>query len=217
MLDYPDETHALMEYLTNNALSQMRFYEREGLLRLNNGNHDSFGTSFNFTDELPQKDWDGGALRLKDMWMSSNSQETVGISPKMFHEFCFPYYSRVCEPAGLIYFGCCEPVSPFWEDSISKLPNLKKASISRWCDEEYMGEALRGTKIVYSCKPDPNFLSVDRTLDGEAWSKHIRKSIEAARGCQMEIIIRDVYTLHGNIENARRAIDLARHEINRVW
>ena len=215
MLDYPDETHRLMEYLTSNALSQMRFYEREGLLRPNNGNHTSFGSSFNFTDELPQKDWDGGSLRLKDMWLSSNSQETVGVSPQMFHEFCFPYYSRVCEPAGLIYYGCCEPVSPLWEDSISKLPHLKKVSVSRWCDESYMGEALRGTDVVYSRKPDPNFLSVDRTLDEDAWSKHIRKSIDAARECQMEIIIRDVYTLHGNIENARRAVELARREAER--
>lgn len=216
MFDSPDETHALMEYLTQNALSIMRFYEREGLLLPNNGNHDSFGSSYNFTDELPQKDWNGGPLRLKDMFLSSNSQETVGVSPAMFNEFCLPYYCRVCEPAGLIYYGCCEPASPFWESSLSKLPHLKKISISRWCDEEFMGEALRGTGIVFSRKPDPNFLSVDKHLDEEAWAGHISKSLAAARGCQMEIIIRDVYTLHGDIGNARRAVEIARREVDRA-
>lgn len=216
MYDYPDETHALMEYLTQNALRLMRFYESEGLLMPNNGNHQSFGSSFNFTDELPQKDYSGGPYRLKDMFLSSNSQETVGVSPRMFKEFCLPYYTRVCEPAGLIYYGCCEPASPFWETSLSKLPNLKKISISRWCDEKYMGEALRGSGIVYSRKPDPNFLSVDQRLDEEAWAQHIRNSLEAARGCQMEIIIRDVYTLHGDIGNARRAVDTARREVDRA-
>lgn len=216
MFDYPDEMHILMEYLTQNALTLMRFYEREGLLLPNNGNHESCWSSFNFTDELPQKDWIGGSCRLKDMFLSTNSQETVGVSPKLFQEFFLPYYMRVCEPAGLIYYGCCEPVSAIWETSISRLPHLKKVSISRWCDEPYMGEALRGTAIVYSRKPDPNFLSVDRYLNEETWAVHIRKSLEAAQGCQMEILIRDVYTLHGNIGNARRAVEIARHEVDRA-
>ncbi|HBP38106.1 MAG TPA: hypothetical protein DD640_05090 [Clostridiales bacterium] len=214
LCDYPSETHVLMEYLTQNALHIMRFFEREELLRPNNGNHASFGSSFNFTNLLPQPDRQKELLRLRDMWLSTNSQESVGISPDMFCEFCLPYYTRVCEQAGLIYYGCCEPVSPIWNKAISQLPNLKKVSISRWCDESYMGDALRGTDIVYSRKPDPNFLSVDVSLDEESWSAHIRKSIEAARGCQMEFIIRDVYTLHGNINNARRAVELARKQID---
>jgi hypothetical protein len=55
-------------------------------------------------------------------------------------------------------------VHPFWED-IRLLPHLKKVSISRWCNEKFMGEALRGTGIVYSRKPDPRFLGIDVKLD----------------------------------------------------
>ncbi len=216
MYDYPEETHALMEYLTGNALALMSFHESQGLLTPSNGNHSSFGSSFNFTDELPQLDYAGGPYRLKDMFLSTNSQETVGVSPAMFVEFCLPYYQRICEQAGLMYYGCCEPASPLWERAISKLPNLKKVSISRWCDEALMGEALRGTGIVYSRKPHPNFLSVDVHLDEEAWAAHIRDSLQAARGCQMEFIIRDVYTLHGNLDNGRRAVEVARREIDKA-
>jgi hypothetical protein len=194
----------------------MHYYEREGLLTPSNGNHSSFGSSYNFTDELPQMDYTGGPYRLRDMFLSANSQETVGVSPRMFQEFCLPYYIRVCEQAGLIYYGCCEPASPFWDAAISKLPNLKKVSISRWCDEQFMGDALQGSGIVYSRKPDPNYLSVDRHLNEEAWAMHIRTSLHAARGCQMEIIIRDVYTLHGDIGNARRAVEIARGEVDRA-
>ena len=79
-----------------------------------------------------------------------------------------------------------------------------------------MGEALRGTGIVYSRKPHPNFLSVDVRLDEEAWAAHIRDSLQAARGCQMEFIIRDVYTLHGNLDNGRRAVEIARREIDKA-
>ncbi len=216
MLDMPDEVHRLMGFLRDNALRVMRWAEAEGLLRLNNGNQDSFGSSYNFTTKLPAPGYDGGPARLIDMWGNANSQETVGISPRMFHEFCFPYYRDVCEPVGLVYYGCCEPAHPFWDD-ISALPNLKKVSISRWCDERFMGEALQGTDIVYSRKPDPNFLSVDQRLDEEAWAAHIRATLDATPDVFVEFIIRDVYTVHDDLGNARRAVEVARGEIDRAY
>jgi hypothetical protein len=216
MYDSPDAVHRLMGYLRDNALRVMRWAEAEELLRLNNGNQDSFGSSYNFTTRLPQPGYNGGPVQPRDMWGASNSQETVGISPQMFHEFCFPYYREVCEPMGLLYYGCCEPAHPFWDD-IRELPNLKKVSISRWCDQEFMGEALRGTEIVFSRKPDPNFLSVDVKLNEAAWATHIRETLEATRGVFVEFIIRDVYTVHGDLNNARRSVDLARREIDRHY
>jgi len=214
MYDQPDHLHQLMSYLRDNALRMMHWAEAEGLLRVNNANQDSFGSSYNFTTRLPASGQPSEAAHLIDMWGSTNSQETVGVSPQKYHEFCFPYYRAVCEPMGLVYYGCCEPAHPFWED-IRQVPHLKKVSISRWCDQHFMGEALQGTEIVFSRKPDPNYLSVDEKLDEEAWAKHIRESLEAARGVFVEFIIRDVYTVHGNIENARRAVEIARGEIDK--
>jgi len=216
MYDSPEETHRLMAYLRNNCLSLMRWGESEGLYRLNNQNQDSFGSSYNFTTKLPAAGYTGGPARTRDMWGCANSQETVGVSPEMFHEFCFPYYRDCCEPMGLMYYGCCEPAHPFWED-IRALPHLKKVSISRWCDEAFMGEALRGTDVIYSRKPDPNFLSVDAKLDEEAWAAHIRKTLEATRGVGVEFIIRDVYTVHGDLNNPRRAVEVARREIDKRY
>jgi hypothetical protein len=63
----------------------MHWAEAEGLLRLNNGNQESFGSSYNFTTRLPAEGYDGEHARLRDMWGNANSQETVGISPRMFH------------------------------------------------------------------------------------------------------------------------------------
>ncbi len=208
MYDAPDELHQLMGYLRDNALRTMRWAEAEGLLIANNGNDESFGSSFNFTEEIPRPGRPPGQLECRDMWGDANSQETVGVSPDLFHEFCAPYYRDVCEPLGLIYYGCCEPVHPFWED-LRNLPNLRKVSISKWCDEALMGEALRGTGIVYSRKPDPNFLSVDRTLNESAWAEHIRATLRATEGVPLEIIVRDVYTVHGDVGNARRAVEVA--------
>jgi len=219
MIEEPDKIHALMGYLRDNCLRIWRWAEREGLLRANNGNQTSFGSSFNFTRKLPphHPPAEPGAnvdtpARLSDIFGSCNSQETVGLSSEMYHEFCFPYYRDVAEPLGLLYYGCCEPVHPFWED-VSRYPHLKKVSISRWCDEKFVGERLRGTDVVFSRKPDPNFLGVDPVLREDAWRAHIAETLQAARGVQLEIIVRDVYSVHGNMNNPRRAIEIAREEI----
>jgi hypothetical protein len=206
MYDNPDDLHRLMAFLRDNALRVMRWAEAEGLLRLPDY----------LTNRLPAPGYKGPAARLRDMWGSSESQETVGISPAMFHEFCFPYYRAICEPMGLLYFGCCEPAHPFWDD-LRRLPHLKNISISRWCDQRFMGDALRGTDIVFSRKPDPKFFGVDVKLDEAAWVAHIRETLEATRGVFVEFIMRDVYTVHGNLGKPRRAIELARNEITRYY
>ena len=216
MYEAPDSVHRLMGFLRDNALKVMRWAESEGLLRLNNENQDSFGSSTNFTRRLPAPGFRGEAARLCDMWGCANSQETVGVSPAMFSEFCFPYYRDVTEPMGLLYYGCCEPVSPFWKD-ISRLPHLKKVSVSKWCDQKLVGEALRGSGIVYSRKPDPNLLGVDVKLNEAGFSAHIRETLDAAQGCFLEILFRDVYTVHGDLNKPRRAVELTRAEIARHW
>ena len=80
-----------------------------------------------------------------------------------------------------------------------------------------MGERLRGSRVIYHRKPSPNFLGVGETLDEEAFRKHIRRSLEAARGCKMEITQRDVYTLNHNPEKGRRFVQIIREEIEDHW
>jgi hypothetical protein len=214
MLTDPDEVHRLMTYLTDNAIYIYQWMETEGLLLVNNGNQDSFGSSYNFTTRLPSSGYTGGPARLCDFWGNTNAEETVGISPELFKEFCLPYYIRVCEPFGLIYYGCCEAVDPIWE-SVKRIPHLKKVSVSAWCDQQIMGEALRDSEIVFSRKADPRFVGVDIKLNEESWKAYIRETLKETHNVFTEFIFRDVYTLHGNLGKMRRAIDLTRLEIAR--
>ena len=80
-----------------------------------------------------------------------------------------------------------------------------------------IGERLRGTPIVYSRKPDPNLLGVDVELREEVWRSHIRETLEATRGVFLEFIVRDVYTVHGNLAKVRRAVEIAREEIDKGY
>lgn len=210
MMDYPGETHALLNLILRDSLDYMTWQEREGLLTLNNHNSKVGAGSYGFTRQLPTDETKKtGLIGLKDLWGNMNSQESVGISPAMYEEFIFPVYRIASRLFGMIYYGCCEPVHAIWENCLSKLPNLKKVSVSNWCDEALMGEALAGTGLVYSRKPSPNFLGVG-TFREDDFRSHIQFTMDAARHCRKEIIIRDVYTLDHDREKARRAIDIIR-------
>jgi len=107
-------------------------------------------------------------------------------------------------------------VHPVW-DCIKQMSQLKKISISRWCDEDYMGDALEGTDIVYSRNPDPKYLGINVSLDEESWREHIRKTIKATRRVFTEFIMRDIYTVHGNLDKVRRSVEIAREKIDRHY
>ena len=219
MYDAPDELHQLMAMLRDNAKRIALWAEAEGLLTINNQNQCTCGTCFNFTTKLPRRPVENGKVRLSDMWLREDSQETVGVSPELFHEFCHPYYADLASLYGFVYWGCCEPADTIWEKSLSKLPNLRAVSISRWANEERMAEAFAGRDIVFSRKPDPNLFSLHYDLDESAWRAHIRATLEACtkHSVPCEFVVRDVYSMKGNLMKTRRAVELANEEIDRFY
>jgi hypothetical protein len=218
LVDYPDEFHEIMRRMTNDYITYLRWMEAESLLSLNNGNDGIGQGTFGFTNNLPGKSFNSNmGVTSANLWGYTDSQETVSISPAMFDEFFFPYYLEVAKQFGLLSYGCCEPVHSNWEKSLSKLPNLRKISISPWCDEEYMGQILKGSNTIYHRKPSPNFVGVGKELDEEAYKKHILKTINCAKGCKLEFSFRDVYALSGNPDKPRRAVQIVRELLEESW
>jgi hypothetical protein len=210
MMNEAEDFHRLMRMVTDDLKRCLRWQEERGLLVLNNGNDYMGSGSFCFSDELPQKDF-AGAVRSRDLWGHVNSQESIGISPDQFAEFVYPYYEELAGEYGLVYYGCCEPVHAYWDSSLSRLPGLRKISISPWCDEEAMGERLAGGKVIYSRKPSPNFIGIKADFDEAAFTAYIQKTAAAVKGrCKAEFIFRDIYTLHGNLAKTRGAVEITR-------
>ncbi len=218
MYDYPELFKEMMDRIANDTLAYYKFLEEKRLI-LPTTTFEGVGQgTWSFTNELPgEEEWKKRPFTPKDVWGFMDSQETVGISPAMYEEFIFPCYKKIAEQFGLFSYGCCEPVDPIWDNCISKLTNLRKVSISPWCNEEVMGEKLQGSKVIFHRKPSPNFLGVNPVLDEEALRQHIRKSLTAARGCKMEITQRDVYTIHNDVAKARRYVEIIRQEIENHW
>ena len=173
MYDCPDTFHAFINQITKDYLSYFKFLENENLIMPTIGREELGQGSLCYTDELPGFDIYGTRkFTTKDIWGFMDSQETVGISPAMFEEFIFPYYKKVAQQYGMLSYGCCEPVDSIWDNCLSKLDNLKKVSISPWCNEEFMADRLKGKKIIYHRKPSPNYLGVGKNLDEVAFKEH---------------------------------------------
>ncbi len=207
MMDEPDDFHRLMRFVTDELHRFLRWQEDNGLLLLNHGNDYMGSGSYCFLDGFAAE---SGPVRSTSLWGHFNSQESVGISPSMFQEFIFPYYAEIAAEFGLLYYGCCEPVDAIWDDCLAKLDNLRKVSISPWCNEEFMAQRLAGSQTIYSRKPSPNFIGLNHAFDEPAFRSHIEKTAGLTRNCKTEYIFRDIYTLSGNIDKVRQAVRITR-------
>ncbi len=211
MLDNPAGLHRLMAFLRDELLHLLDWFEREGLLHLNNENDYVGSGGIGYTDELPQPDHvPGQPVRLWDMWGLCESQETVGVSPAMFEEFVFPYQVPVISRFGLSYYGCCEPIHKRVK-IIKRLPNLRSLSVSPWCDQRLMADEL-GPRYVFCRKPSPALISTGH-FDEQAIRADVRATLQAAGGrCPLEFAMKDVHTLHDEPWRMSRWVEIARQE-----
>jgi len=212
--DDPALIHRLMAFLRDANLAKLDFLEKENLLSPNS-DHSYVGSGgLGYTRELPKGDPTGAPLTARDLWGFTESQETVGISPEMFEEFVFQYQEPIQRRFGLNCYGCCEPLDPRWH-AVEKTPNLRRVSVSPWADQQKMAAAL-GDRYVYSRKPAPAPLALAH-LDEELVRRDLRETLEIARGCVVELIMKDNHTLGGNPHNLVRWVEIAREEIARVY
>ena len=211
MYDNPAGLHRIMKFLHDDHLAFARWAEREGLLTLNNENDYIGSGSMGYTRDLPRPGLVPGApARMQDLWLLLESQETVGVGPELFEEFIFPYHLSMASHFGKVYYGCCEPVHSRWH-VLKRMPNLARVSVSPWADEAFMAREL-GRNVVYSRKPNPAMISTEK-FDETAIRADLRRTLTTARGCRVELIMKDVHTLNNEPERLPRWVQLARETI----
>ena len=208
MMDDEERFQSMLNRLADDYLDFFRLQEQQGLVNSHTRMQHLSQGSYCFTNELEEG---VSPAKLSGSWLYMDSQETSGVSPAMYRDLVFPAYAKLMSHFGLISYGCCEACHPIWDDCLSKVPNLRKVSISPWCDEAFMGERLQGTGITFLRKPPATLLGMDTPeLDEEAVLNCFRKTAQAAKGCKLEIAQRDVYMVGGSAEKVRRYVELAR-------
>jgi hypothetical protein len=212
LAENPTLMHRLMGILSRGTLALLEALEEGGLLYLNNDGAYIGSGALGWTDELPQKDFTG-MVRLQDLWGLAESQETVGVSPRMFGEFIFPYQLPLMQRFGLICYGCCEPADNRWK-YLSTLPNLRRVSVSPWSDRAKMA-GLLGNRYIFSLKPNPAHLAME-TFDEELVRSALRTDLEAGRGCRVEVVMKDNHTIRNDPRRVIRWVQIAKEEAERI-
>lgn len=209
MYDNPDGLHRLMQFLRDDMLNFIGWFEREGLLTPNNAGNNCGSGGIAFTSDLHPAET---GTQLKDCWGFAESQETVGVSPQMFEEFILPYQVPLLEKFGLTYYGCCEGLEHRLDYVLHRVKNIRRISVAPKADQAILAEKLQG-RYVYCRKADPvpvcvEFNEADIRAD-------LRRTLTVAKGQPLELILKDTHTVQNEPWRLGRWVQIAREEINR--
>lgn len=197
LVERPEFMHRIMRKLTDISLSYLD--QLEDLDLLDNNAYSLHCTPIH-TDDLPGKGFNGEKVTRKDIWGRGVAQIFGSVSKQMHDEFDITYMKEVLGQCGLVYYGCCEPLDRKI-DIVSKIPNLRKISITPWADVNVAAEAI-GDRYVLSSKPNPSSVAVP-VLDKDNLRKEIGTILDACRrnNCSCDIVLKDISTCHNRPEN----------------
>ncbi|MDW7759186.1 MAG: hypothetical protein SCM96_00935 [Acidobacteriota bacterium] len=196
----PELVHAAVSRLVDAYLSRLDQWENLNLLAWSEGNHRVGSGGLGYASDLPAPGFDARRVRPIDQWGCAAAQIFSDVSPAMHEEFALRYERRWLERFGLNYYGCCDALHNKI-DILKSIPRLRKISMSPWADID-KGAAAIGTDFVFSWKPNPAILAEER-WDPERARAEIRDALQRTRGLAVEIIMKDISTVH--------------HEPRRLW
>jgi hypothetical protein len=192
MYEQPDLVHAGVERMVDAWMVELDQFEARNLLSLDCDNTRIGSGGYGYTSDLPGTDFDPQYIKPHNMWGCSNAQIFSEVSPRFHWEFALEHDLRWLSRWGLNYYGCCEPLDGKAE-LLKRIPNLRKVSVTPWCNTERAVEAI-GPKWVMSRKPNPAVFADDHWNPDRA-RQDLRDFLDRARGCHVELIMKDISTV----------------------
>ncbi len=205
-IERPDWVHQVLGKMLQARLSAFEQYEKLGLLNLNNSNNEVGTSALGYTDELPQDDYDGTNVRLKDLWGFSASQVFVSVGDGMYEEFANRYDKQFFSRVGLGVIGCCEPLERRM-DFVRAIPNIRIVSMSEWIDREKAAEELKDD-YVFAYKPTGTHFASD-IWDLDVERKDLEDLLQKTKDCVVEIHHNAASTCRNQPERISQWVDMA--------
>lgn len=203
----PDLVHLVMQRFLDANLNMLEQFRKLNLLSFLEGAYRVGSGGLGCTSALPAENYDPEHVRTKDQWGCAIAQIFGEVSPEMHEEFALQYERRWLENFGLAYYGCCEPLHNK-VGILRSIPNLRKISASPWCNlEKLISEVNRD--YVISLKPNPAMFATEE-FDLAAAEKTLRNQLETLKGANVEIILKDLSTIRGDVTRLTRWSEMAK-------
>jgi len=193
LVERPGLVHAAVDRMVDAWMAELDQFTELNLLSLDCNNTRIGSGGYGYSRDLPGEDYDPARVGPHNLWGCSNAQIFSDVSPEMHWDFAVQHDLRWLERWRLTYYGCCEPLDKKIE-VLRRIPNLRKISVSPWCDTERTVERI-GADYVVSRKPSPAIFAED-DWHPERARDDLRRFLERAVGpCHVELIMKDISTV----------------------
>ncbi len=208
----PEFVDALVSRYVDAKLHELDQFESLGLLDAGALNCRVGSGAYGYTRELAADIPSGESLPCASLWGCGNAQIFSDVSPDMHWEFSLKHEMRWLKRWGMTYYGCCEPLHHKL-DILERIPNLRKISVSPWFDIPKGLENGAG-RYVLSVKPNPAIFATD-TFNEDQARREIALMLEQAKGCNVELIMKDISTVRNDPARLGRWAAIAMEEAER--
>lgn len=186
---------ALVARYVDARMHELDQFESLGLLDAGALNVRVGSGAYGYSRDLPSDISPGASFPCDKLWGCGNAQIFSDVSPEMHWEFSLKHEMRWLERWGMTYYGCCEPLHNKI-DILRRIPNLRKISVSPWFDIPKGLDAGAGDYVL-SVKPNPAIFAGDAFDEARA-RREIARVLDEARGCNVELIMKDISTIRGD-------------------
>ena len=209
MIDNPEWLHRLLGFMRDGVLRAQQEAEDAADYTL----LDHYNQAQPYSKELSDPSADGKSVTRDQLWCFCASQETTLVGPDLFEEFMLNYQRPIVEKYGLLAYGCCEDLTPKIP-LLKKIPNLRRIAVALTADVAKCAEQI-GTDYVFSYRPSPADM-VGYGFDADRIRRIVKGDLEKARGCHVDITLKDVETVGGDADRIRNWVKLVREIIDEV-
>ncbi len=211
MYDNPEFLRQMMAFLRDETLREWEIYEDEGVFTANMGPDNIRGTGgLSYADPLAPPD-SAGSVRMQDMICFGESQESIGVSPELFHEFVLQFQLPLMNRFAAVDYGCCEPMDGRYELLFENIPRLSSVSVHPWGDREEAAEKL-ADKCVFAYKPHPSPVELPEP-DFDGAERELRQTLEIAKGCCVSVTMKADFVRADSVDRATRWCDMAQRVV----
>jgi hypothetical protein len=198
----PEWLHKVLSFMEVGVRDLHEECEKAGDLRLVN----TFNQTMTYCEELPDPSCDTKSVKRKQLWHFFEGQEFDCVSPKDTEEFCIAYHKRMAREYGMIAYGCCEDLTkkiPY----LKQIPNLRVIAVAPWANVAECAEQI-GSDYVMSYRPNPSEV-ISTGFDADYVKKILSSGLKEAKGCNVEINLKDVKTIRKDINAMEEWVKIA--------